>query len=35
MNVNKIKRVIITDDENHVKGIVSRADLIRLLSGKA
>jgi sulfide:quinone oxidoreductase len=35
MNVNKIKRVIITDDENHVRGIVSRADLIRLLSGKA
>ena len=30
MNRNRIKRLVITDDENHVEGIVSRADLIKL-----
>ncbi|MBF0280000.1 MAG: CBS domain-containing protein [SAR324 cluster bacterium] len=30
MNRNKIKRVVITDEQNFVKGIVSRADLIKI-----
>jgi sulfide:quinone oxidoreductase len=30
MNRNRITRLVITDDENHVEGIVSRADLIKL-----
>ncbi len=32
MNRNRIKRLVITDSENHVEGIVSRADLIKLYS---
>ncbi len=34
MDKNKIKRLIIADSENKVKGIISRPDLIRLLSGR-
>jgi len=34
MDKNKIKRLIIADSENKVKGIVSRPDLVRLLSGR-
>ncbi len=32
MDNNKIKRLVITDDENYVKGIVSRPDLMLLFS---
>ena len=32
MNKNRIKRLVITNDENQVEGIVSRADLIKLYS---
>jgi CBS domain-containing protein len=32
MNKNRIKRLVITNDDNHVEGIVSRADLIKLYS---
>ncbi|MEN8761687.1 MAG: CBS domain-containing protein [Thiogranum sp.] len=34
MDKNKIKRLIIADPENRVKGIISRPDLVRLLSGR-
>lgn len=34
MDKNKIKRLIIADRENKVKGIISRPDLVRLLSGR-
>lgn len=34
MDKNKIKRLIIADNEDRVTGIVSRPDLVRLLSGK-
>lgn len=34
MDKNKIKRLIIADRNNHVRGIISRPDLIRLLSGR-
>jgi len=30
MNKNRIKRLVITDDDDHVEGIISRADLIKL-----
>ena len=30
MDRNKIKRIVITDDDNHVQGIISRADLPKL-----
>jgi len=30
MNKNRIKRLVITDDERHVQGVISRADLIKL-----
>jgi sulfide:quinone oxidoreductase len=29
MDTNRIKRLIVTDDENRVHGVVSRADLMR------
>ncbi len=32
MNRNRIKRLVITNDENKVEGIISRADLIKLYS---
>lgn len=32
MDNNKIKRLVITDDENHVKGIISRPDLMHLFA---
>jgi len=35
MDRNRIKRLVVTDDENHVTGIVSRPDLIRLFTGRA
>ena len=34
MDRNKIKRIVVTDDAQHVAGIVSRADLPRLFLGK-
>ncbi len=34
MDRNRIKRLIVTDDNNHVIGIVSRPDLIALFTGK-
>lgn len=30
MNRNRVKRLVITDDENRVQGVISRADLIKL-----
>jgi sulfide:quinone oxidoreductase len=32
MDNNRIKRLVVTDDEEHVKGIVSRPDLMKLFS---
>ena len=32
MNKNGIKRLVITDDENRVQGVISRADLIKLFT---
>jgi len=34
MDNNRIKRLVVTDDEGHVKGIVSRPDLMKLFSRK-
>jgi sulfide:quinone oxidoreductase len=34
MDKNRIKRLIVTDDDNHVIGILSRPDLIGLFTGK-
>jgi predicted transcriptional regulator len=34
MDTNRIKRLIVTDDERRVHGVVSRADLIRLYAMK-
>jgi CBS domain-containing protein len=34
MDTNRIKRLIVTDDERSVRGVVSRADLIRLYAMK-
>ncbi len=34
MDKNHIKRSIIADTDNHAKGIISRADLIRLFAMK-
>jgi sulfide:quinone oxidoreductase len=34
MDRNKIKRLVVTDDDRHVRGIVSRADLIKLFAAK-
>ncbi len=34
MDTNRIKRLIVTDDERKVRGVVSRADLIRLYAMK-
>ncbi len=34
MDKNRIKRLIITDDSQHVTGLISRPDLIRLFTGK-
>lgn len=34
MDKNRIKRLIIADNDRKVKGIISRPDLIKLLSGK-
>ena len=30
MNRNRVKHLVITDDENRVQGVISRADLIKL-----
>jgi sulfide:quinone oxidoreductase len=32
MNGNGVKRLVITDDEDRVQGIISRADLIKLFT---
>lgn len=34
MDRNKIKRLVVTDDHQHVRGIVSRGDLLKLFSMK-
>ena len=34
MDRNKIKRLVVTDDQQHVRGIVSRGDLLKLFSMK-
>ncbi len=34
MDNNRIKRLVVTDEEEHVKGIVSRPDLMKLFSRK-
>ena len=34
MDRNKVKRLVVTDDDRHVHGIVSRADLIKLFAMK-
>jgi CBS domain-containing protein len=34
MDTNRVKRLIVTDDERGVRGVVSRADLIRLYAMK-
>jgi sulfide:quinone oxidoreductase len=34
MDTNRVKRLIVTDDERSVRGVVSRADLIRLYAMK-
>jgi len=30
MNKNRIKRLVITDEDDRVQGVISRADLIKL-----
>ena len=34
MDRNKIKRLVVTDGDRHVRGIVSRADLLKLFAAK-
>jgi CBS domain-containing protein len=34
MDTNRVKRLIVTDDERKVRGVVSRGDLIRLYAMK-
>jgi sulfide:quinone oxidoreductase len=34
MDRNKIKRLVVTDDRQHVRGMVSRGDLLKLFSMK-
>jgi sulfide:quinone oxidoreductase len=34
MDKNKIKRLVVTDDERRVRGIVSRADVVKLFAAK-
>jgi len=34
MDKNKVKRLIVTDDEQHVRGLVSRADVVKLFAAK-
>ena len=34
MDRNKVKRLVVTDGEQHVRGIVSRHDLLKLFSMK-
>jgi CBS domain-containing protein len=34
MDRNKIKRLVVADAERHVRGIVSRADLVKLFAMK-
>ena len=34
MDKNKIKRLVVTGDDQHVHGIVSRADLVKLFAMK-
>jgi CBS domain-containing protein len=35
MDRNRIKRFLVTDDEDLVTGIVSRPNLVRLFTGRA
>ena len=34
MDKNKVKRLVVTDDEHHVRGVVSRADVVKLFAAK-
>lgn len=34
MDRNKIKRLVVTDGEQHVRGVVSRSDLVKLYAAK-
>ena len=34
MDRNKVKRLVVTGDDGHVRGIISRADLIKLFAMK-
>lgn len=34
MDGNKIKRLVVTDDQQRVRGVVSRGDLLKLFSMK-
>jgi sulfide:quinone oxidoreductase len=34
MDKNKIKRLVVTDDDHHVRGVVSRADVVKLFAAK-
>jgi CBS domain-containing protein len=34
MDRNKVKRLVVTDGERHVRGIVSRSDMVKLFAAK-
>ena len=34
MDKNKVKRLVVTSDDHRVRGIVSRADLVKLFAAK-
>ena len=34
MDKNKVKRLVVTDDDHHVRGVVSRADVVKLFAAK-
>ena len=34
MDKNRVKRLIVTDDDQRVRGIVSRADVVKLFAAK-
>ena len=34
MDKNKVKRLVVTDDDRHVRGVISRADVVKLFAAK-
>jgi predicted transcriptional regulator len=34
MDQNKVKRLVVTDSLHHVRGIVSRSDVVKLFAAK-